>query len=331
MTQLQPVDRVVVAVEQISIENAYHKQLGQNLAVALQRMFDINNSVVKMSSPHLHHKNGPMFRLGDDIIKACKLEPPSYENMHTRVKRKRRMNAGTDGGSSKRRRRHVNQDDDVEPSDDSMTTNEQDVDETEFDVNTHQSIRRQVQHQEYRKKKAMSAAIFQYFSNATLAQQLAMQVGIDTKQQTVWKNATGKFKYDDLGDALLHLLDAAICQSNKYRQLIPSSPTLHKNRTVVVVLLPNEAFWVVMECFLNRFMLQNIGVYATNLMNRTFSDQETIDGIVARLHLRLLKAMSEFDTSLDCLSKFVTGFLKAHRHKMAISATHTVGNERLHK
>jgi hypothetical protein len=79
-TQLQPVDRVVVAVEQISLENAYHKQLGQNFAVALQRMFDINKCVVQMSSPHLHRKNRPMFRLGDDVVEACKLEPPSYEN-----------------------------------------------------------------------------------------------------------------------------------------------------------------------------------------------------------------------------------------------------------
>jgi hypothetical protein len=308
MTQLQVVDRVVVAVEQISIENAYHKQLGQNLAVALQRMFDINKCVVKMSSPHLHRKNGPMFRLGDDIVEACKLEPPSYENLQTRIERKRHMNAGTNGGSRKRCRRHVTQDDDVEPSDDSMTANEQEGDETELDVNTYQSIRRQVQNQEYRKKKAMSAAIFKYFTNATPAQQLVMQVEIDPELQTVWQNASAIFKYDDLGDALLHSLDAAICQASKYRQLIPSSPTLHKNRTVVVVLLPNKAFWVVIECLWNRFTVQDMGIYATNLMNRTFSGQETIDGIVARLHPRLLKAMSEFDTSLDCLS--ATGYIK---------------------
>jgi hypothetical protein len=130
-----------------------------------------------------------------------------------------------------------------------MTTNEQEGDETELDVNTYQSIRRQVQQQEYRKKKAMSAAIFQYFIDATPAQQLAMQVEIDAELQTVSKNASEITEYDDLGDALLHSLDAAICQASKYRQLIPSSPTLHKNRTVVVVLLPNKAFWVIIECF----------------------------------------------------------------------------------
>jgi hypothetical protein len=44
-------------------------------------------------------------------------------------------------------------------------------------------------------------------------------------------------------------------------------------------------------------MVQDMGVYATNLINRTFSDRETIDGIVVRLHPRLLKAMSKFDNS----------------------------------
>jgi hypothetical protein len=250
-----------------------------------------------------------MFKLGDEIVEACKLEPPSYENLQTRIERKRRNNGGTNGRSRKRPRRHVTEDDDVEPSDDSMTTNEQEVEETEMDVNTYQSIRRQVQNEEYRKKKAMSTAIFQYFMNATPAQQLAMQVEIDPELQTVWKNPTGRVnKQDDLGDALLHSLDAAICQSSKYRQLIPSSPTLNKNRTVVVVLLPDKAFWVVLECLWNRFTLQDMGVYATNLTNQTFSGQETIEGIVARLDPRLLRAMSEFDTSLDCLSD--TGYIK---------------------
>lgn len=106
----------------------------------------------------------------------------------------------------------------------------------------------------------MSSAVFEYFMNATESQQLAMQVEIEPGLQLYWKNRTDVGKYDDLGDALLHALDAAVCQASRYRQLILSSPTLHRNRTVVLAVLPERTFWVTMECFWNEFVIQDMGV-----------------------------------------------------------------------
>ncbi len=199
--------------------------------------------------------------------------------------------------------------DTVEESDSSVSSASDNEPETPAtDSNVYVSIRRHVQNHEYRKKKKMSSAIFKYFVNATPSQQLAMQVEIDAELQLRWRNMNDVVKYDDMGDALLHSLDAAICGGSKYRQLIPSSPTLQKNRTVVIVVLPDKAFWVTMECVLNRFVIQDLGVYRANLSKETFADEHTVELISKRLHPLLLKAVSEFDTSVDYLTQ--TGYIK---------------------
>jgi hypothetical protein len=299
--RVERADRVVVAVEQMSIENSFSKHLGKELGEALQQQFDLSSCIVKMSQPHVHRRNGPMFRLGQEIVEACQLEPPSYESLQTRIQRKRESCTGHSNGvehgrgTKGKKRREVQED--VEPSDSSESSS---GDES---GNAYERIRRQVQHAEYKKKKAMSAAIFQYFIEASPAQQVAMQVEIDGDTQIYWRNRKDVTKFDDLGDALLHALDATLCQSSKYRQLIPASPTLHKNRTVAVVVLPEKAFWVTMECVWNKFVIEDLGLFSTNVRKLTFSREQTIEAITRVLPPRLRKALCEFDSSVECLSR----------------------------
>jgi hypothetical protein len=119
--ELEPVDRVVVLIEQISIENAYSKQLGKQLGEALQQQFDISKCIVKMSQPHVHRKNGPMFKLGDDLIKACHLQAPSYESLQTRINLKRHADSENSNRNeqpaSKTARTVSEKDDEFEPCD----------------------------------------------------------------------------------------------------------------------------------------------------------------------------------------------------------------------
>jgi hypothetical protein len=298
--QLDSVDRVVVALEQISVKNAYSKQFGKELGMALQRQFDWNTCVVRMSQPHVHRRNGPMFKLGEEIIESCNLEPASYENLNTRIERKRRNDVSNRNGNgrsgNKRAKRRRQEIEDVEPSDTS------DVSSDEESLESYQVIRRKVQNEEYKKKKAMSSAIFKYFVNASAVQQMTMQVEIDEELQVYWRNRRDVVKYDDLGDALLHSLDAVLCQSSRYRQLIPSSPTLHKNRTVVVAVLPNKVFWVSIQCVLNKFIIEDLGECNTDMKNVTFSKEQTVELIVSKLPTRLRKTLSEFESSLGFLS-----------------------------
>jgi hypothetical protein len=300
--RLERADRVVVALEQISIENAYSKQFGKELGTALQRQFDVKLCIVKMSQPHVHRRNGPMFKLGDEIVEACQLVPPSYESLQTRVERKRARHTDHSKGNERgrqirRKRRREGEVEDVEPSDSCESSS------SDESVDDYQTMRRQVQSEEYRKKKAMSAAIFRYFIEATPAQQVTMQVEIDGELQMFWRSRTDVTKYDDLGDALLHALDASLCQASKYRQLIPASPTLNKNRTVTVAVLPDKAFWVTMECVLNKFVIEDFGFVGMDLRQLTFSTDETVQAITRLLPSRLRKALCEFDSSLEYLNQ----------------------------
>jgi hypothetical protein len=181
--------------------------------MAQQQQFDLNTCVVRISQPHVHRRNGPMFKLSEEIIESCNLEPASYENLNTRIERKRRNDVSNRNGNgrsgNKRAKRRRQEIEDVEPSDTS------DVSSDEESLESYQVIRRKVQNEEYKKKKAMSSAIFKYFVNASAVQQMTMQVEIDEELQVYWRNRRDVVEYDDLGDALLHSLDAVLCQSSR--------------------------------------------------------------------------------------------------------------------
>lgn len=85
---LNHVARVVVLVEQMSIKNRHHKQFNTQFADALQNLVVMETCVVKMSSPHIHTKSGPMFRLGNEIVYTLQLQPITTDTSSTSMKDK---------------------------------------------------------------------------------------------------------------------------------------------------------------------------------------------------------------------------------------------------
>ena len=102
-----PVDRVVVHLEQMDIQNKNSKQFTVDLGRLLQRQVaNTETCIVKMSQPHLHRPSGPLFRLGDQIVEDLKLKPLSVLR---RSRPERNLKTATIEDEDKR---------DVEPSDD---------------------------------------------------------------------------------------------------------------------------------------------------------------------------------------------------------------------
>lgn len=95
-TGLRRVDRVIVHLEQMSTKNANWKQLGPELGKELQRhVADVTTCIVKMSQPNVHRASGPMFKLGERVVKELELEPATYGK-----KRKSGMASGEANSSS---------------------------------------------------------------------------------------------------------------------------------------------------------------------------------------------------------------------------------------
>lgn len=65
---------------------------------------------------------------------------------------------------------------------------------------------------------------------------------------------------DNLGDALLHVLNEIVCGTSNYRPLVTSKPSLHANLPVVVTVLSDKVYWVVLQCTWNLSTLENVGV-----------------------------------------------------------------------
>ena len=95
------------------------------------------------------------------------------------------------------------------------------------------------------------------------------------------KQETGEVKkFDDLGDVLLHALNEILCGASNYRALVPASPSLHINRSVIVTVLRTKVYWVVIHCTWNLFTPENFGVYSSQLdKNQVYKLKATISFI----------------------------------------------------
>ena len=260
-------ERVIVHIEQISKKNKYNKQFTIDFGRYLQSLFDPKFAVVKLSSPHVHRRTGPMFKLGTSIVEACHLEPVSHT---TAPKIQRKKKAPVDRAPASKRQktragmviRSSDDESDVEP------------DSSENEQMTSAS-------NDYRKKKRMSSDIFQYLIDADETQKEDLGVTVSASFQDSWKErkeAKQFTKFDDLGDSFLHAVDEVLCGSTSYRQLIPASPSLHINRTIVLAIYPDSTYWAVIHCTWNLFTIENLGVMDTCLpQNAIFSSPETID------------------------------------------------------
>jgi hypothetical protein len=291
---LPKVDRVVVLIEQMSILHQLNKQFCTQFGRFLQSFFNLKSCIVKLSQPNNHGRTGPLFKLGTDIVSECNLVPISYSYADC-VKAKRPQQTDDVYTLSDKRPRLD------ESKNDSGSVNPN-VSEEVASVKT----KSQLQNEQYRMKKSMSAAVFNYFITATQSQQLEMQVLIDDELQQLYRQRADIHKYDDLGDALLHALKPILCGGSNYRQLVPKSITTNSNRTVVLTILPTTVYWAVTKCSWNVFEIEEVGFVDITLENLTYSSEVALMRI--RHTLSKIVAITEFSGKDSFCSS--TNFIK---------------------
>jgi hypothetical protein len=264
-------ERVIVHIEQISKKNKYSKQFTIDFGKYLQNLFDPKFAIVKLSSPHVHRRTGPMFKLGTSIVEACQLEPVSTTAAPKSQKTKK-PSADQPPAPKRRKTRAAmvirDEESDVEPN---SSENENVVSASN----------------DYRKKKRMSSDLFQYLIDADEQQREDLGVTVSPSFQETWRERkiSGQVtKFDDLGDSFLHAVDEVLCGSTSYRQLIPARPSLHINRTVVLAVYPDSTYWAVIHCTWNLFTVESLGMVDTCLpQNAIFRSLETIHLLKSQL------------------------------------------------
>jgi len=297
--QLLPVvDRVIVHIEQMSPLNRRWKQFGIKFGQLLQRsVVNERTCIVKLSQPNIHRATGPVFKLGDMIVSELGLTAPTYgakqpapatpqpstssatadnnSGNSTPVRKMQSLSIISPKKSETEKYRRTLFDD-VEPSDDddvehaAVFSEGSDSDTEECDTLDHPG--------EYRQKKRMSADIFRYIIYADSAKEENLQIAVDGQVRDFWMSRlkwNARTKLDDVGDALLHALNEILCGGSNYKQLVPDNTSLHCNRTVVLAVEKDTTYWVVLHCTWNMFVLEDFGLYPSDVEERLYSDPRT--------------------------------------------------------
>jgi len=167
-----------------------------------------------MSQPHIHRTTGPLFHLGDEIVETLQLQPALYTARHSRAE-------SNPSDTSHR----VPENSDVEPMD---------VEPSDETVVTRTA---KCESKEYREKKKMSSDVFRYIIEADEDQMKDMKLTAKKDMREYWCaqiTSNPKLKLDDAGDALLHALDELLCGNTNFKQLVPTCPSVHGNRTLAI-------------------------------------------------------------------------------------------------
>ena len=222
--------------------------------------------MVILSQPHLFRPGGVIECLGEQIVQELYLVtmPCGRKRTRSTVTAQGESNVmsatvttAKRSTGSKRTRAEI---DDVEPSDESDDGN--DVD--------------------YYHRKRMSANIFKYVVQADSAREENMKLLVSAEVREMWQCVIVQYpqmKLDDIGDAILHALNEILCGASKCRQLVPSSVSLHNNRTVVVSVFRDHTYWAIIHCTWNTFELEDLGFQLTKLKSRYFNSNQTVTEI----------------------------------------------------
>jgi len=177
----------------------------------------------------------------------------------------------------------------------------------------------------------MSSAVFQYIIEADSVRQVELQLEVCRYLQEDWSNRdeARREKLDDLGDALLHALNEILCGSSNYRQLIPATPALHVNRTIVLRLTLSRTYWVVLQCTWNLFTLEGMGEFELAFDGKQkYKSPETVQCIRESLVANLQEALMAFTNSgvfsevehIKVMIKQIKGDMRQHFKNAAAGA-----------
>jgi len=79
----------------------------------------------------------------------------------------------------------------------------------------------------------------------------------------------------------------------EYRQLVPSTVSLHNNRTVVLSVYRDYMYWTVIHCTWNTFEVEDIGFTAVPFSSKYFNTRQTIADIKVTVLNQLRTAVTE--------------------------------------
>jgi hypothetical protein len=80
--ELPSVDRVMVHLEYMHLNNALSRAFGTDLATTIQQFVgNGGTTVIELSQPNVHRASGFMFKMGTKIFSECYLEPAFYGNV----------------------------------------------------------------------------------------------------------------------------------------------------------------------------------------------------------------------------------------------------------
>ena len=213
------VDRIVVHVEQMCVDNANSKTFGIDLARELQRLaLDPTSCVVRLSNPNLHCTGGPAFQLGKEIVQALQLVPVSTSE------------GGSDVNPANRKRNA--QGETTDRSNNYKLRKQMSADVFKYVVEADAAKLTQM-------KLDVSEGVQQYHR-----QQIELEPNV---------------RLHDLGDALMHALRGLLCGSVHVRAVAPTTPSLYNNRTVAVSFFPGEVYWVAVLVSWNGFVVEGMG------------------------------------------------------------------------
>ena len=213
------VDRIVVHVEQMCVDNANSKTFGIDLARELQRLApDPTSCVVRLSNPNLHCTGGPAFQLGKEIVQALQLVPVSTSE------------GGSDVNPANRKRNA--QGETTDRSNNYKLRKQMSADVFKYVVEADAAKLTQM-------KLDVSEGVQQYHR-----QQIELEPNV---------------RLHDLGDALMHALRGLLCGSVHVRAVAPTTPSLYNNRTVAVSFFPGEVYWVAVLVSWNGFVVEGMG------------------------------------------------------------------------
>ena len=213
------VDRIVVHVEQMCVDNANSKTFGIDLARELQRLApDPTSCVVRLSNPNLHCTGGPAFQLGKEIVQALQLVPVSTSE------------GGSDVNPANRKRNA--QGETTDRSNNYKLRKQMSADVFKYVVEADAAKLTQM-------KLDVSEGVQQYHR-----QQIELEPNV---------------RLHDLGDALMHALRGLLCGSVHVRAVAPTTPSLYNNRTVALSFFPGEVYWVAVLVSWNGFVVEGMG------------------------------------------------------------------------
>jgi hypothetical protein len=104
---------------------------------------------------------------------------------------------------------------------------------------------------------------------------------------------------------------------------------MHNNRTIAIAVFPQRTYWVVVQCTYNSFVIENFGMYASNLEDAYYKAKVIPHFIALNIHNDLAVALKEMDggnlySKVDHIKVIVKQQTEFHLHNLERHTSGTI-------